>query len=152
MLAVTVSLLTSCGGDGGPEGVGGSKADATTDTQSTDAVPGAPGTTDAGPATTGSPTVTTPPGGGQPAAPSILSPADDGASYAMAIDTVVDLVVPGVSVPDLVVEGTSVEVVDTMNIDDSGQRQWELRAVAGGTTVIRGGGAVPFTLTLTVSS
>lgn len=152
-MAVTVSLLASCSGGDGSDDTGGSAADARTDGTGTarPAGPGAPGTTDAAPTPSEAPEVSAPPGG-LPTAPSILSPADDGAAYALARGAVVDLVVPGPAVPDLEVEGTSIEVVDTMNVDDSGQRQWELRAVADGTTVVRGGGALPFTVTLSVSS
>jgi hypothetical protein len=151
VLAVTVSLLTSCAGDGRTGDAGGPEAEATTGDRPGTTRPAAPGTTDAAPATTGPPPVSAVPGE-LPPAPSILSPADDGATYALAPGAAVDLVVAGTAVPDLEVEGTSIEVVDTMNIDDSGQRQWELRAVAEGTTVLRGGGAVPFTLTLSVYS
>ena len=42
------------------------------------------------------------------------------------------------SAPDPVVEGAAVLLVPIVNITDSGAREWELRAVAPGTSTVTG--------------
>jgi predicted secreted protein len=93
------------------------------------------------------PTVIQP--GGSPV-PRTLSPADDGRVYTMQVDQTSGLVVPDPNAPDPEVEGDSVDVVAIANVGASGQREWELRAIAAGRTVLRGAGAMPYTITLDV--
>jgi hypothetical protein len=52
--------------------------------------------------------------------------------------------------PDPTVVGESVLVVPVLNVTDSGVREWELRAVAPGTTTVTGRDP-DYTLTITVS-
>jgi hypothetical protein len=70
----------------------------------------------------------------------------------MAVGQTAGLVVPDALAPDPEVEGDAVEVVDVVNVDASGQREWELRAVRPGRTVIRGAGSTPYVLTLEVTA
>ena len=42
------------------------------------------------------------------------------------------------------------DVVAVVNVAASGQREWELRGIAPGRTVLHGGGAMPYTITLDV--
>ena len=87
---------------------------------------------------------------GASSVPRTLSPADDGAVYTMQVGQTSGLVVPDPNAPDPEVEGDSVEVVAVTNVGASGQREWELRAVGTGRTVLRGAGAMPYTITLDV--
>lgn len=84
-------------------------------------------------------------------APSIVSPADDGSVFAMEIGDVVDFVVGDPFAPDPRVIGTSIEVVEVVNIDGSGGRQWELRAIDIGPTAISSDGSPSYSLTFIVS-
>ena len=70
----------------------------------------------------------------------------------MAVGQTAGLVVPDPLAPDPAVEGDAVEVVDIVNVDASGQREWELRAVRPGRTVIRGGGSTPYVITIDVAA
>lgn len=84
-----------------------------------------------------------------PSAPRRLSPADDGRTYSMTVGQGSDLTIQDPLAADPVVEGQSVELVELHNITASGAREWELRAVAPGTTVLTW--ADPsFTLTIEV--
>ena len=68
----------------------------------------------------------------------------------MKIGQSVGLIVPDPNAPSPEVQGRSVEVVEVVNIDASGRREWELRAVASGRTTLRAGGSRPYTITLDV--
>ncbi len=70
----------------------------------------------------------------------------------MAVGQTAGLVVPDPLAPNPAVKGDAVEVVDVVNVDASGQREWELRAVRPGRTVIRGAGSTPYVLTLEVKA
>jgi hypothetical protein len=68
----------------------------------------------------------------------------------MTVGRTVSLVVPDGTAPDPKVEGNSVEVVTMNNIDASNRREWELRAIRAGRTVLRAAGAMPYTITIDV--
>lgn len=82
--------------------------------------------------------------------PRTLTPANDGGVYTMKVGQSAGLIVPDPTAPDPEVQGRSVEVVEVVNIDASGRREWELRAVASGRTTLRAGGSRPYTITLDV--
>jgi predicted secreted protein len=71
-------------------------------------------------------------------APRTVTPADDGARFTMAEGATTTLRVQDQSAPDPVVEGAAVLLVPIVNITDSGAREWELRAVAPGTSTVTG--------------
>ena len=71
-------------------------------------------------------------------APRTVTPADDGARFTMPEGTTTTLRVQDQSAPDPVVEGAAVLLVPIVNITDSGAREWELRAVAPGTSTVTG--------------
>ena len=133
LLAAAVILLGGCGG-GEPAG--------------------APGTTAGGTAGGGAGTRTTasapsPSGAAEPV-PRRLTPEDDGGRFTMPDGTTTTLRVADPAAPDPTVVGESVLVVPVLNVTDSGAREWELRAVAPGTTTITGRDP-DYTLTITVS-
>ncbi len=84
-------------------------------------------------------------------APRTLTPANDGGVFTMKIGQTIGLIVPDPDAPDPVVEGRSVDVVTVVNIDASGRREWELRAIASGRTTLRATGSRPYTITLDVA-
>jgi hypothetical protein len=102
--------------------------------------------------TVGLPPTAPPASPAEPAAPipRVVTPADDGRIFTMRVDEVAALVVADPDAPDPVVDGRSVLVIPIVNIQASGRREWELRAVARGRTVIRAGGATPYSITLEV--
>ena len=83
-------------------------------------------------------------------APRTLTPSNDGGVYTMKIGQSVGLIVPDPSAPDPEVQGRSVEVIEVVNVDASGRREWELRGVAAGRTTLRAAGSRPYTITLDV--
>ena len=80
------------------------------------------------------------------------TPSDSGAVIALRVGANVLVVVPDPLTPDLTVEGTAVGLVAVVNIDASGYREWEVRGLAPGRSVVRGTRPVPFTLTFDVSA
>ena len=84
--------------------------------------------------------------------PRVLTPAADGGVYAMEVGQTVALIVPDPHAPDPEVQGQAVEVVEVVNIDASGRREWELRAVAPGRVTLHASGSRPYTITLDVRS
>lgn len=131
LLAAAVILLGGCGG-GEP--------------------PGAPGTTTGGTAGSGGTRTTAsgpvPSGTAEPV-PRRLTPEDDGGRFTMAAGTTTTLRVDDPAAPDPRVVGESVLVVPVLNVTDSGVREWELRAVAPGTTTVTGRDP-DYTLTIAV--
>ena len=85
-------------------------------------------------------------------APRTLTPANSGGVFTMKVGQTAGLIVPDPNAPDPDVQGRSVEVVDVVNVDASGRREWELRAVASGRTTLRARGSRPYTITLDVRS
>ncbi len=83
--------------------------------------------------------------------PRTLTPANTGGVFTMKVGQTAGLIVPDPNAPDPDVQGRSVEVVDVVNVDASGRREWELRAVASGRTTLRAGGSRPYTITLDVT-
>jgi hypothetical protein len=82
--------------------------------------------------------------------PRRITPLDDGRTYTMQVGGTSALIVPDPNAPDVVADGTSVTIHEVVNIAPSGQREWELRAVSAGRTVLRGGGAQPYAITIEV--
>lgn len=54
----------------------------------------------------------------------------------MSRGTTSELIVTGRSAGDPLVEGDSVVLVQVVNVADSGRREWEVRAVAPGTSLV----------------
>jgi len=82
--------------------------------------------------------------------PRRLSPANDQGVFTMKVGQTAGLLVSDPSAPDPHVEGRSVQVVEVNNVDASGRREWELRAVSPGRTILRAAGTHPYTITLDV--
>jgi len=82
--------------------------------------------------------------------PRRLSPANDKGVFTMKVGQTAGLVVSDPSAPDPDVEGRSVQVVEVNNVDASGRREWELRAVSPGRTTLRAAGSHSYTITLEV--
>jgi len=96
---------------------------------------------------TGEPPTTPAPG---TPVPLTVTPADDGRVFTMRAGQTAELVVADPDAPDPGVEGTSVLVVPVVNVQASGRREWELRAIAPGRTTIRAGGTQSYAITLVV--
>lgn len=82
--------------------------------------------------------------------PRRLSPANDKGVFTMKVGQTAGLQVSDPNAPDPDVEGRSVQVAEVNNVDASGRREWELRAVSPGRTTLRAGGSHPYTITLDV--
>jgi len=128
LLAAAVILLGGCGS--------GEPADA-------------PTTTAGGGGSTHSTATSPSPSGTAEPVPKRLTPEDDGGLFTMPVGTTTTLRVADPAAPDPTVVGESVLVVPVLNVTDSGVREWELRAVAPGTTTVTGHDP-DYTLTLTV--
>ncbi|WP_159899723.1 hypothetical protein [Ornithinibacter aureus] len=93
---------------------------------------------------------TSPPAQPSPSpAPRRLTPEADDSHYSMAMGSTTALVVrePGADEPE--VDGASVILIPVVNVTGSGVREWEVRAVDPGTSVITS--TTPaYTITLTV--
>ena len=83
---------------------------------------------------------------GLPDAPRRVTPDDSGSTFTLRLGATATLVLRDPSAPEPEAEGSSVLVIPIVNVQDSGVREWELRAVAPGTTVVRGGSAYEITL------
>ena len=81
--------------------------------------------------------------------PRRLTPAADGSHYSMTVGSTAALVVQGQGVDQPEVDGTSVMLIQVVNVTDSGAREWEVRAVEPGTSTITST-TPPYTITLTV--
>lgn len=57
----------------------------------------------------------------------------------MPVGAASELLMRDPTVPDPVVTGDAIELIQVVNVTDSGVRAWELRAVAAGSSTIRGG-------------
>lgn len=120
---VLAGLLAGCTGGGPPR-------DLPTVPQT---APGATPSTDR--------TTTMTPTTGPAEAPRRVTPDDSGTTFSLRLGATSAFVLRDPSAPDPEVDGSSVLVIPVLNIQDSGVREWELRAVAPGTTTIRGAGA-----------
>lgn len=80
-----------------------------------------------------------------------ITPADDGQTFFMRVGQVAGLVVADPDAPDPMVDGRSVLVIPVVNIQASGRREWELRAVARGITTITAGGTRPYVIVVDVT-
>ena len=69
----------------------------------------------------------------------------------MRVGDTAELVVADPDAPDPIVDGVSVLVIPVVNVQASGRREWELRAVAPGRTMMRAGGSQPYAITLDVA-
>ena len=133
LLAAAVILLGGCGG-GEPAGAPGSTTGGST------------GGSGSGP--NGTASAPSPSGAPQPA-PKRLTPKDDGGQFTMQMGTTSTLRVDDPAATDPAVVGVSVLVVPVLNVAASGVREWELRAVAPGTTRLTSRQPA-YTLTITV--
>ncbi len=69
--------------------------------------------------------------------PRFVGPADDGAVFTMTVGQTTTLRTdPGSADP--VAEGDAVLLVESVNVTDSGAREWEVRAVETGRAVVSG--------------
>lgn len=82
---------------------------------------------------------------GIPDAPRRVTPDDSGSTFALALGATTTLVLRDPAAPEPEAEGSSMLVIPIVNVQGSGVREWELRAVARGTTVVRGGDAYVIT-------
>ncbi len=82
--------------------------------------------------------------------PRTVTPDDDGTTYMMRLEQSSRLVVPDPMAPEPRVEGQSVLVIEVLNIQPTGKREWELMPVAPGRTVLHGARPYPYTITLDV--
>ncbi|HEX5859472.1 MAG TPA: hypothetical protein VFY91_15310 [Microbacterium sp.] len=71
--------------------------------------------------------------------PRFVGPADDGMTYVMAVGQTTALRTGAREAAEPVAEGRAVLLVEVVNVTDSGTREWEVRAVRPGASVIRGG-------------
>ena len=93
------------------------------------------------PAQTGAPVSPEPaPSSAGPAAPAprFVGPADDGRTYALTVGQTTTLRISDPAAAEPVVEGPAVLLIAVVNVTDSGVREWEVRAVEPGMSVIRG--------------
>ncbi|MDY0908137.1 hypothetical protein [Microbacterium sp. CFBP9034] len=84
--------------------------------------------------------------------PRFIGPVDDGRTYAMTVGetTALQLVDPDAPEPEL--EGTSVLLILVTNVAGGDAREWEVRAVEPGASVLRGSeSGAPWAITITVS-
>ncbi len=78
---------------------------------------------------------------------------DDGATLVLHIGETVTLIQDDPLSPDPVVKGEAVELVEMVSIGDTGDRQWEIRAVATGSATIEAvDGEVTFRVTVRVDA
>lgn len=78
-------------------------------------------------------------------APRRVTPDDSGSTFRLRTGATSTLVLRDPEAPEPRAEGASVLVIRMVNVQNSGVREWELRAVAPGTTVVRGGDAYVIT-------
>ena len=83
-------------------------------------------------------------------APRTLTPKNDRGVFTIEMGRSVGLIVPDPHAPDPEVEGQSIRVIEVVNVDASGRREWELRAIKPGRTILRAQGTHPYTITLDV--
>ncbi|GAA3632700.1 hypothetical protein GCM10022200_14560 [Microbacterium awajiense] len=70
--------------------------------------------------------------------PRRVGPADDGALFTMEIDETTTLRLPASDTSEPQLEGTSALLIEQVNVDAADGREWEVRAVEPGRSVIRG--------------
>lgn len=83
-------------------------------------------------------------------APRRLTPEDDGSTFTMTVGQVSALLVRDPRAPDPTVAGDAVEVAPVDNVTASGVREFELRALRPGRTVLSSTQDPPYTITLEV--
>lgn len=136
VLALAAALLAGCGSGGGPAMGPYDRPQPNTSGEvtvtGTPAEPGEEHTEEAVPV------------------PRRLHPHDDGGTFTMVLGQVAALIVAEPRAPDPTVTGDAVEVVQIDNITDSGMREWELRALRPGRTVLHSTDPA-YTITLVVS-
>lgn len=112
--------------------------------------PPPPASSPAGSATVG-PTVTpqSPSTGTTSPAPRRLTPADDGSTVTLEVGRTVSLVVDDLGADDPEVTGDAVQLVQVVNVVDSGVREWEVRGERPGTSTITSG-SPRYTITVVV--
>lgn len=67
-----------------------------------------------------------------------MTPADDGSTFTMSVGDASELLIRDPTAPDPVVTGDAIMLIPIVNVTDSGVQEWELRAVAAGSSTIRG--------------
>jgi hypothetical protein len=82
--------------------------------------------------------------------PTQLSPADDGRVFSMRVGETTNLVVLDPLATEPRIDGDSIELIAIVNVAPSGQREWEVQAVAVGRTTMIGGGSLPYVITIDV--
>lgn len=70
--------------------------------------------------------------------PRRITPADDGMRFSMEVDQTTTLRLAQDAASDPVASGSAVELILQVNVTDSGAREWEVRAVEPGTSVVSG--------------
>lgn len=70
--------------------------------------------------------------------PRLLTPADDGRTYAMTVGQTTTLRLRDTAAPEPEVEGDAVLLIAVTNVTASGAREWEVRAVEPGDATITG--------------
>ena len=135
VLALAAALLAGCGSGGGPAMGPYDRPQPNTSGEVTvTETPAAP---------------TEPPEEAVPV-PRRLHPHDDGGTFTMVVGQVAALIVAEPRAPDPTVTGVAVEVAQIDNITASGMREWELRALLPGRTVLHSTEPA-YTITLLVS-
>jgi predicted secreted protein len=84
-------------------------------------------------------------------APRTITPADDGRTYTMAVGQTTTLALTDSNAPEPVLDGTSVLLIEIVNITAGAGRQWEVRAVEKGTSSITDGGSADWVIRLEVT-
>lgn len=140
LLVAALLLLGGCGrGEpSAPDGSGGQGAPP----RATASAPGTTASAPSGTATASATPVTTP-------APRLLTPADNSGRFTLALGSTTTLRVQDPTAEDPVVDGSAVIVVPVVNVASTSVREWEVRAVASGTSTVTGRDP-DYTVTITV--
>lgn len=84
--------------------------------------------------------------------PRFIGAADDGSTFAMTVDQTTTLRVADAEASDPELDGSSVLVIAIVNVTASDGREWEVRAIEPGVSIISGtDGDVSWEITLSVS-
>ncbi|HLS46327.1 MAG TPA: hypothetical protein VK045_12910 [Ornithinicoccus sp.] len=81
--------------------------------------------------------------------PRRVSPSDDGSAFTMPVNTTATLQIHSTDYANPTVTGESVLLIPMVNVAPGGPAEWEIRAVAPGTSTVHGT-SPRFTFTITV--